>query len=99
MRKLSLLLAAVILIAGSCSHYHDYSNTEWSDKELSEWEDLTLNSVNTVAPHATLVSHPDNESALSARWRRSDNLLSLDGMWKFNYCPTPAERPYWFLTV
>ncbi len=43
-----------------------------------------------------MVSHPDNASALNAKWRESVNVLSLDGKWKFNYSPAPAARPYWF---
>jgi beta-galactosidase len=26
----------------------------------------------------------------------SPNILMLDGSWKFNFSPTPEERPYWF---
>jgi len=87
-------MAAALL--SSCHRYHDYSNTEWKDKDLPEWEDLTINTINTVDPHASIVSHPDNASALEARWRESVNVIPLDGKWKFNYSPSPAARPYWF---
>ena len=89
-----MILATVLL--SSCQKYHDYSKTEWTEKELPEWEDLSVNTVNTVLPHASMVSHPDNSSALKAKWRESVNVLPLDGKWKFNYSPSPAERPYWF---
>jgi len=89
-----MILATVLL--SSCQKYHDYSNAEWTEKELPEWEDLSVNTVNTVLPHASMVSHPDNSSALKAKWRESVNVLPLDGKWKFNYSPSPAERPYWF---
>jgi len=87
-------IAAAMLI--SCQRYHDYSDTDWTEKDLPEWEDLTINTVNTVSTHATIISHPDNNSALSAAWRESPNVLSLDGKWKFKYSPAPADRPYWF---
>lgn len=96
MRKSFILLAMAAAILGSCHQYHDYSNVEWNDRELPEWEDLEINHINTVRPHATMVSHPDNASALKAEWRESVNVLSLDGRWKFNYSPAPADRPYWF---
>ena len=89
-----MILATVLL--SSCQKYHDYSNAVWTEKELPEWEDLSVNTVNTVLPHASMVSHPDNSSALKAKWRESVNVLPLDGKWKFNYSPSPAERPYWF---
>ncbi|MBE0666351.1 MAG: beta-galactosidase, partial [Bacteroidales bacterium] len=43
-----------------------------------------------------MVSFPDNPAALGAEWRQSENVISLDGKWKFNWVKTPAERPYWF---
>ena len=89
-----MIVAAALL--SSCRKYHDYSKTEWTEKDLPEWEDLTVNTINTVTPHASMVSHPDNSSALKAKWRESVNVLSLDGKWKFNYSPAPAGRPYWF---
>ena len=96
MRKYLVVIAVASALLGSCRSYHDYSNTEWKDKDLPEWEDLTVNTINTEAPHATMVSHPDAGSAMRAKWRDSENVLSLDGKWKFNYSPGPAERPYWF---
>ena len=96
MRKYLFVIAVASALLGSCRSYHDYSSTEWKDKDLPEWEDLTVNTINTVAPHASMVSHPDNNSAMKAEWRESVNVLSLDGKWKFKYSPRPAERPYWF---
>ncbi len=96
MSRAFVMIAAMAIISVSCHRYHDYSNTPWSDKALPEWEDPSVNTINTERPHATMVSHPDNASALRAGWRRSVNVLALDGMWKFSYSPTPAERPYWF---
>jgi len=96
MRKSLLLLTVAAAVLSSCHRYHDYSNTEWNDKDLPEWEDLTVNTVNTVEPHASIVSHPDNASALKAGYRESVNVLSLDGKWKFTYSASPDERPYWF---
>jgi beta-galactosidase len=96
MRKYLVIIAMASVLLGSCRSYHDYSNTEWKDKDLPEWEDLTVNTLNTETPHATMVSHPDNGSAMKAKWRESVNVLSLDGTWKFMYSPKPADRPYWF---
>lgn len=96
MRKYFFIISLAAVMLGSCRSYHDYSNTEWKDKAFPEWEDLTVNTINTVTPHATIVSHPDNVSAMKAQWRESVNVLSLDGKWKFNYSPRPADRPYWF---
>ncbi len=96
MRRAFVFISLAALVLSSCHRYHDYSNTDWQEKDHPEWEDPAVNAVNTVKPHATMVSFPDNTSALKARWRESVNVLPLDGMWKFNYAATPSERPYWF---
>lgn len=96
MRRYLVFMSIAAAMLSSCQRYHDYSDTDWTEKNLPEWEDLTINTVNAVSTHATIISHPDNNSALSAAWRESPNVLSLDGKWKFKYSPAPAERPYWF---
>jgi len=96
MRKTFLIISVVALALGACSRYQDYSRAEWQEKDLPDWENPAVNTVNTVEPHATMVSFPDNSAALTAGWRESGNVLSLDGKWEFHYSPTPAERPYWF---
>jgi beta-galactosidase len=70
MRKYLVVIAVASALLRSCRSYHDYSNTEWKDKDLPEWEDLTVNTINTVAPHASMVSHPDNSSAMKAEVAR-----------------------------
>jgi beta-galactosidase len=96
MRRVLIAISLLSLLFSSCQRYNDYSNTEWQERDNPEWEDPAVNSVNTEEPHSTMVSFPDNASALSGRWRESANVLSLDGMWKFNYSATPRDRPYWF---
>ena len=96
MQRTVILITLLAIISSACVHYRDYSDVEWQDKASPEWENPAVNTVNTEKPHATLVSYPDNSSALTAGWRESVNVMSLDGRWKFMYSPTPAERPYWF---
>ena len=96
MQRTIILITLLAILSTACVRYRDYSDVEWQDKALPEWENPAVNTVNTEKPHATLVSHPDNSSALTAGWRESVNVMSLDGRWKFMYSPTPAERPYWF---
>ncbi len=96
MRRTFVLISLVSLVLGACNRYQDYSKVEWQEKDLPDWENTAVNRVNTVRAHATMVSFPDNSAALAAQWRESENVLSLDGKWRFNYSPTPAGRPYWF---
>ncbi len=96
MQKTLITVSLLAMIFVACNRYSDYSEVEWQEKEIPEWEDPAVNTVNTEKPHATMVSFPENVSALNAGWRESPNVMSLDGTWKFKYSPVPAERPYWF---
>lgn len=96
MRRVISLIPAAALFLTACHNFKDYSAVTWEEKETPDWENTLVNTVNTMEPHATMVSFPDMETALDAGWRQSDNVLSLDGRWKFNYSPRPADRPYWF---
>jgi beta-galactosidase len=80
----------------SCTNYKDYSNVAWQEKSLPDWENTAVNTINAEYPHASIVSFPDEKSAVNAGWRQSPNVMSLDGLWKINWVKTPEERPYWF---
>lgn len=96
MRRALVFIFVVSVALSACNRYQDYGKAEWQEKDHPEWENPAVNAVNTVRPHATMVSYSDNSAALTAGWRDSENVMSLDGKWKFNYSARPAERPYWF---
>ncbi len=96
MRRSLVIISLTSLLLVACHNYRDYSKVEWQEKDLPDWENPEVNTINTETPHATMVSFPDNTAALNAGWRESENVMSLDGKWKFNFVNTPAERPYWF---
>jgi len=96
MRRALIIIAIASLVLTACRHYQDYGNVAWQDKDIPDWENTAVNTINTEKPHASMVSFPENSSALKAGFRESENVMSLDGTWKFNWVKTPAERPYWF---
>ncbi len=96
MRRALVFIFVVSVALSACNRYQDYGKAEWQEKDHPDWENPAVNAVNTVRPHATMVSYSDNSAALTAGWRDSENVMSLDGKWKFNYSARPAERPYWF---
>ena len=79
----------------SCFH-KNYDKLEWQDPEHPEWDDININTINTEAPHAYMISRNISEPVDDPGLRNVPSVLSLDGTWKFNYSPTSAERPYWF---
>ena len=75
------LIPAVVIMLTGCQHYKNYDKITWQEKELPDWENTAINTINTERPHASMVSFPDNASALKAGWRQSVNVMSLDGVW------------------
>ncbi len=90
----SVLIAT--LLFSSCRRYTDYSKVPFTEKERRDWENPEMFNINREPPHATMISYPDENSALEDNRTKSPFCLSLDGIWKFYYSDTPDKRPYWF---
>ncbi|HOU01804.1 MAG: DUF4981 domain-containing protein [Bacteroidales bacterium] len=86
---------AVLLFAG-CKQYRDYKDVAFTEKDPRDWENPGVTGQNREEPHASFISYGDQESALEGVSANSPNLLSLDGIWKFNLVKSPDQRPSWF---
>ena len=62
-------------------------------QELSEWQDPGIVEVNRVEAHATLFPFENYQLALENEPSKSKYFLNLNGKWKFNWVPKPADRP------
>ncbi|MEM9888798.1 MAG: glycoside hydrolase family 2 TIM barrel-domain containing protein [Bacteroidota bacterium] len=60
---------------------------------LPDWENPLVYSVGRLPAHATLYTYNSPEKALAGDRTDSPFIQFLNGPWKFNYSPTPAERP------
>jgi beta-galactosidase len=58
-----------------------------------EIEDPEYLGANKEPAHATLMPYADLKEALAAKRHESSLCRSLNGQWKFNYVPHPAQRP------
>ncbi len=96
MKKLLALLVLIMLFISGCKKYSKYEGVPFSEKEPRDWENQLLTGMNREEPHATMISFPDEQSALSGVKENSPNYMLLDGVWKFHFSKTPEERPYWF---
>ena len=63
---------------------------------VNDWENPQLVSRHTEPAHCTLIPFPDPFAALHLRPENSPYYLSLNGLWKFNWVPRPADRPFDF---
>lgn len=59
----------------------------------SHWNDIDVIRVNTEPPRAHFVGFPDAGRALRGDRGANPRSLSLNGQWKFNYSPSPSQRP------
>jgi len=82
----ALVMGLVIL---SCSG----SNMK---QQVNEWETESVIAQNKEPGHATLIPYVDFERAMEGDRTKSINYMSLNGIWKFNWVPMPAERPNGF---
>ena len=58
-----------------------------------DWENPGIISYNKQHAHATLVPCPDIESALQFNKLASENIMMLNGTWKFYWSADTKERP------
>ena len=96
MKKLLALLLLIMIIISGCKKYSKYQGVPYSEKEPRDWENQLLTGLNREDPHSTMISFPDEQSALIGNKETSLNYMLLDGIWKFHFSKTPEERPYWF---
>ena len=96
MKNLSVYFLLVVFMLSACKRYSKYEGIEFTENEPRDWENPEMFGLNKVAPHATFFSYPNETSALASVKENSPNYLLLDGIWKFHYCESPDQRPYWF---
>jgi beta-galactosidase len=96
MKKLPFIFLMTALLFSACKRYSKYEGVAFTEKEPRDWEDPEMFNQNREAPHATMISFPDEISALEADKQNSPNYLSLYGTWKFHYVDSPDKRPFWF---
>jgi beta-galactosidase len=60
---------------------------------VEDWENPEVIQINTEKPHATMYSYGDLKAAEMFDRANSKNFKLLNGDWKFNWVPKPADRP------
>jgi beta-galactosidase len=96
MKRFTFYIIFIVLSFTACKKYSKYEGVAFTEKEPRDWENPELISINKEDPHATMISFPDEQSALESVKTNSPNYVLLDGTWKFNWVKSPDERPYWF---
>lgn len=96
MKRVSFIFLMITISFTACKKYSKYEGVPFTEKEPHDWENPGVFNINREPASATLISFPDEESALQAIKSNSPNYISLDGLWKFSYSDAPDQRPFWF---
>ena len=64
--------------------------------KVNDWENHKLMHRNRQPERAYFVPYSAREDALTLERQRSPWFMLLNGMWKFNYAPSPMEAPQGF---
>ena len=80
-----LMMAAAAMTAALCA----YADTPC-------WENPEVFAEGRMAPRATAYTYADRTTARAGERTASPYYMSLNGMWKFNFAPRPADRPEGF---
>ncbi|WP_426090440.1 glycoside hydrolase family 2 TIM barrel-domain containing protein [Flavobacterium sp. DSR3-2] len=59
----------------------------------NDWENPAIFQINREPARAAFLPYADESSAIADDYTRSPWFLTLDGKWKFNWAPTPDQRP------
>ncbi|MCD0468722.1 glycoside hydrolase family 2 TIM barrel-domain containing protein [Flavobacterium sp. JAS] len=59
----------------------------------NDWENPAIFQINREPARAAFLPYADEASAIADDYTRSPWFLTLDGKWKFNWSPTPDQRP------
>ena len=70
--------------------------TGGSAQTLTEWDDVSINSVKREAAHTLSIPFADEAAVASSQMEDSPYFLSLDGTWKFRWAGTPQAAPATF---
>ncbi|MCH5236976.1 MAG: DUF4981 domain-containing protein [Muribaculaceae bacterium] len=70
-----------------------------SSQTFKEWQDQNLNEVNRLPMHTAYFPFASSEEAKKGDISKSDNFMSLNGKWKFNWVKDADQRPADFFLV
>ncbi len=65
----------------------------------NEWQDPNVNAVNRAPMHTNYFSYESSDLALLGDKWQSENILSLNGLWNFNFVENADQRPLDFFNV
>ncbi|SMO51934.1 beta-galactosidase [Saccharicrinis carchari] len=68
-------------------------------QSFTEWHDPAINSINRAPMHASYFAYESSGKADEGIRENSENYMSLNGLWKFNWVRDANLRPHTFFTI
>ena len=66
------------------------------NQHINDWENPAVQGINKEPPHVTLLPFADKSAALKGEREKTPFFQLLNGDWKFQFAPTPAQAPEGF---
>jgi len=63
------------------------------EQVINDWENPAVFQINRESARAAFLPYADTQSAIADDYNRSPWYMTLDGNWKFQWSPTPDQRP------
>ena len=98
MRKLTMLSMLVLPILPAVAQDTGFSASS-NQPTFTEWHDMQVNDINRLPLHTSFFAYESKAAAKQGNRRASDNYLSLEGNWKFNYVENADQRPTTFFEL
>ena len=83
----------LLILLGTSLSAQDSPEPTIIKTDAPDWENPEIIGRNKLDAHATMMSYSSKEQALLGDKAKSPWFKSLNGSWKFNYAPKPADRP------
>ena len=88
-----LLLTLAIAGFTPCHIYAADTTDKVAEPTFKEWHDMSVNNVNRFPVHSSFFAYESREAALKGDRAKSDNFLSIEGDWRFQWVKNADERP------
>ncbi len=85
--KTSMVLIIILIMF---AYFNKNINAQSSN---NDWENSEIFGINKEEAHCTAIPFATIEQAENANWEESPYYKLLNGKWKFNWVPKPADRP------
>lgn len=93
-KNLFVAIAAVMALNTNAATFRPSAALDTvSQPSWTEWNDQQVNEVNRLKLHTQFFGYENEELAMNGEKSKSDNFMSLHGIWKFHWVHNADQRP------